>query len=295
MQEQNMRPIEDILASGAIITACRSRGDGVFTPYRPNRKDLGIFDYDNRRGFWDSYNILRDLRNGKGDPEGYGKGEMFPLFRFEAGPAGLLVLDLDRGHKDEADGVQSLYKLLKGKIYPQYLKDIENGSHPCYVETPSGGIHLYFKLKSTTKYRRNDFKNGVEAFYYGSLITAPGSVKNGVPYKLYGSVSDAPLAPKAILSLLKKPYNYRKYGKKVAARSPNKSLQELADQKLAHGSFSGRNDLCFKIASSASFLNHSREAIIRFLAFWDYTASLPEDEIETTVNSALSYVAKEQR
>jgi hypothetical protein len=64
--------------------------------------------------------------------------------RFKAFVRGrFLAIDIDR-HPGKADGLETFYRLFPRETLPEELKDIP-GSFPCYVLTPSGGYHLYFR------------------------------------------------------------------------------------------------------------------------------------------------------
>lgn len=61
-----------------------------------------------------------------------------------------LVLDIDRNHHNGGDGLAALYKHLEsiGKpraLLPAFMQNIDQGQFPFYTQTPSGGLHLYFK------------------------------------------------------------------------------------------------------------------------------------------------------
>jgi hypothetical protein len=126
------------------------------------------------------------------------------LFRFIPKDHNLIVLDIDRGHRAGADGVENFYKWLEAdNIYkpqlPSYLQYIEK--YPCYVTTPRGGFHLYFRccehetrriLDSLEKEKKlaDNLTNDVEVFYH-KPITAAGSVKNSGSYLLFGDIENA--------------------------------------------------------------------------------------------------------
>jgi hypothetical protein len=137
------------------------------------------------------------------------------LFRFIPKDYGLVVIDIDRGHSNGEDGVENFYKWLEEVgIYrpdlPSFLQDIK--TYPCYVSTPSGGLHVYFTVKenntrnildrlySTKRLEKNiaGKEKGVEVFY-SEPITAAGSAKYNGEYVLFGNISAAKEYPLILL------------------------------------------------------------------------------------------------
>jgi hypothetical protein len=122
-----------------------------------------------------------------------------------------LCLDIDRKPADIAtdplhgDGLRNFYLFLKKAKIPYEelgdLQDIIAGSFPCYVTTPSGGYHLYFKYDGPPI--KGELAPHVEI--KTQSLTAPGSFKDGKPYILHGSLSAAPPLPKFIANRLPKP------------------------------------------------------------------------------------------
>jgi hypothetical protein len=79
---------------------------------------------------------------------------------------------------------------------PRAFRDIAGGSFPWYVQTPSGGFHLYFRY-SGDELKIRELAPGVEVKEW--QITAPGSEKETGPYVLHGELADAPPLYGAIL------------------------------------------------------------------------------------------------
>jgi len=80
------------------------------------------------------------------------------------------VVDLDV--KDESDGVE-MFGLL----------ELEHGPADTFtVSTPSGGRHLYFKIKSPTG-NANSFPDGIDVRGQGGYVLGPGSVIDGKVYE----------------------------------------------------------------------------------------------------------------
>jgi hypothetical protein len=109
--------------------------------------------------------------------------------RFKAFVRGrFLAIDIDR-HSGKPDGLETFYKLWPPKILPAELQDILNGSFPCYVTTPSGGFHLYFRYDGP-ELKLRELASGIEVKEW--QITVPGSRRENGEYILHGELADAP-------------------------------------------------------------------------------------------------------
>ncbi|MDR2785679.1 MAG: bifunctional DNA primase/polymerase [Treponema sp.] len=116
--------------------------------------------------------------------------------RFKAFIRGrFVVIDIDR-KPGKADGLASLYKLFPPDIMPRDFQDIPGASFPCYVKTPSGGFHLYFRYDGP-ELKLRELAPGIEI--KERQITAPGSGKENGAYVLHGEFSGAPPLYGAIL------------------------------------------------------------------------------------------------
>jgi len=129
------------------------------------------------------------LMAGEGNRRGRAKGTIIQRFYFIPQAAGLLCLDIDR-KPGKSDGLKELYKLFPKDTLPRALQDIER-YFPCYVKTPSGGYHLYFKYAGETV-RKTDLCPEVEVKHGKPGLTAPGSRKENGEYILYGDIENAP-------------------------------------------------------------------------------------------------------
>lgn len=92
---------------------------------------------------------------------------------------GIMVLDLDIGKKGGANGL---------KIFKKWLEE-EGQEMPDTVitNTPSGGMHLYFKWDSrlrngSVKDCGMDFKTGTDNTYGGHVVAPPSAHPDGTPY-----------------------------------------------------------------------------------------------------------------
>lgn len=99
----------------------------------------------------------------------------------------LLVIDID--NKNGINGTENWKKWLNS-----VKRDFKN--HSCYVQSPNGGFHLYFRIPkiNETKIAKTEIMQGVEIKYTHN-ITCGGSQKDGKPYILRGNLGKIPLIP----------------------------------------------------------------------------------------------------
>lgn len=103
---------------------------------------------------------------------------------------GLVVIDID--NKNGHNGLKSIQEWEKQHGYfPETWQ----------VETPSGGIHLYFKAKGQYK-TRTDVLDGVDIRAEGGLVIAPPTVINGKSYEFITHNMSIAEANESVLKLL---------------------------------------------------------------------------------------------
>jgi hypothetical protein len=127
--------------------------------------------------------------------------EKIHLFRFIPKEAGLLCLDIDKGHADGTDGEANLYRLLRARGYyplPPLLRNLLN--FPVWAETPNGGKHPYFSYNGQ-EIKKRKLAEGVEVFHANPL-TAAGSRKENKAYVLHGDIGNAPPLPAELLAII---------------------------------------------------------------------------------------------
>ncbi len=91
---------------------------------------------------------------------------------------GVFVVDLDRGHARDVDGVASFKDMIAHQGAGETLAPGPR------VRTPSGGVHLYFASPPGRRVRnRTALAPGVDVRGEGGLAMAPPSARNGVPYR----------------------------------------------------------------------------------------------------------------
>lgn len=87
----------------------------------------------------------------------------------------ITVIDLDVGHSDNINGIDSFKSLIKD--LPK--EDIEIIKSTFIVQSPRGGYHLYFKyvkdIKGTVDYFKDISKRGIDVRTEGNLVPVPGT------------------------------------------------------------------------------------------------------------------------
>jgi hypothetical protein len=171
-----------------------------------------------------------------------------------------LALDIDR-KPGKPDGLEAFYRLFPPDTLPAELRGLPQ-SFPCYVQTPSGGFHLYFKYAGP-EVKLRELAQGIEIKEW--QITAPGSRRENGEYVLHGELDKAPPLFGLIIDAIeetkrKKEQTKTEHSKprtKVADRpaqfeKPRIALDDLAQEAVtAHGgnhdrqvSFAGRACRC---------------------------------------------------
>ncbi len=142
------------------------------------------------------------------------KQKGFFAYGFIPSANNLLILDLDRGntHANQADGIENFTRLVQSATLNGKLKGyFENfpANFPCYTQTPSGGIHLYFKASYITPEIKQSFETArlkgqnIE-IKYNDKVTAAGSIRNGNKYTMHGNFEAIPESTFDLLDLLTK-------------------------------------------------------------------------------------------
>lgn len=154
-------------------------------------------------------NMIKDLRTLND-----WKQKGFSAYGFIPSSNNLLILDLDRGdtHANKADGIKNFVALVQSAKLSEKLRGyFENfpANFPCYTQTPSGGIHLYFKASYITPEIKQRFETArlkgqnIE-IKYNDKVTAAGSIRNGNKYILHGNFEAIPESTFDLLDLLTK-------------------------------------------------------------------------------------------
>lgn len=233
---------------------------------------------------------LESAMQGEGDARGAGRGQVVSRFAFVPASGGYIVLDLDRGHADGADGVAEIQRLLAGKPLVDTFRNLD--AFPAYTRTPKGGYHLFFRYAGSRQYGPQSIAPGVEVAHVRHLITAAGSERGGTRYTFHGNLDAAPPFPPALEAMLKPIAEYRPaptpkpYFPKPGTHE-RMSLDRIAQYALDDGDHGGsRNRLCFEVARRARSKSYGAEEVKAFLRIFPNIAGLPDREIDSAVNSA---------
>jgi hypothetical protein len=102
-------------------------------------------------------------------------------YGIHTGKSGFIVIDLD---KHEIDGVEAFRKLCPDNVLPETFA----------VETPSGGLHLYFKATDDIGRHPNLLGKGIDVLGGEGYVVGPGSVVDGKEYQVINDtdVQDLP-------------------------------------------------------------------------------------------------------
>jgi hypothetical protein len=213
-----------------------------------------------------------------------------------------LVLDIDRNHADGGDGLLNLYRHLEniGKpktLLPAYMADIGKGRFPFYTQTPSGGLHLYFRYVG--KYITGSLAPDVELKNLQvSAGWKPGAGHTPRPYILHGEIEDAPLLPAFILEKITplkadgpgrdspayRPSWAEKKGSGAWGRPSWALIVEWTDKDNRAGA--GRNNRAYSLALHAATHDWPKEDTLQNLENEPSIEGLPYAEIKSVVNSA---------
>jgi hypothetical protein len=264
-----------------------------------NKKKEG--DYE--AAFTNDIAEIKALMAGLGDAAGRYAGRNIDAFYFLPINYDLICFDIDRGHADGVDGIAEFYKLCEklGKpksLLPAALRNLPD-SFPCYVQTPSGGLHLYFKYRGPVITSGKNLAPGIEIKHTTPGLTVPGSYKDGKSYILHGNLENAPRLYPFIEDVLPQP---RKKPQQKPAPAPTRYIPDKKEFKTTlenikqwteqDGPFNGRNRFCYEFAKRAARDKYrfTRAEVIVFLKSDSYTAG--HEQIEDAVNSAFREMGK---
>ena len=194
----------------------------------------------------------------------------FRRFFYLPALSGFIGFDIDLGHADGKNGLIGFYQVMQrlaGKAssrLPRYLRDLPN-NFPCYVETPSGGLHLLFKYSGLCKAANllND-EARVEVKYLNSGLSL-GEKQNGF-YILRGDPFDALELPPFLIELVNpkpkseiKPEVYQQKEKIKGKPSLEKILARVVTES------SGHNDAQKKFAWRAAYFGYEVNETLLFV------------------------------
>jgi hypothetical protein len=287
---EGLAALREILTAGANVI-------GVF----PSGAFIAKGD-DFHAAFTADTETIKSLMAGKGDKQGRAKGKRIDRFRFCPAPAGLLCLDIDRGHENGKDGLAEFYAMFERDgtpraALPSMFRDIGAGTFPVYTATPRVGFHLFLRYGGP-EVKKGLLAPNVEIFHANAYLTAPGSVKDGRPYILHGSLADAPALPPIIdrrLPKAKPPTEPKgkavfNYGRPERKDVPE--LERIAAWAERDRTYSGKNELCHEISLRAARdgYSYSADEVIAFLKTYPRTSG--HGQIRDAVLSAFRYMGK---
>lgn len=184
-------------------------------------------------------------------------------YAFVPAKAGLVVFDLDRGegHANKADGLENFGAFIDGSSLRAEYKSC---FYFCYVNTPSGGMHIYYKgdywdSAIDKRVDRPRLKGLNIEVKYNSLVTAGGSINvDGKSYEMFGDLSKAPQASLDFIELLSRPacndYEWRVTKKKFSGAKKskysawNETPEGVIDKALERYALMGNHDFIMKAA-----------------------------------------------
>jgi hypothetical protein len=273
---------------GIKVTPCKKGTDGNYYFSTPYKNEYEKLKFQNPRakisdcpGFTSDIERIKEYTS-----------DGIALFRFIPADHGFFCLDLDV--KDGKHGIAEFDRLLTSwgkpkENRPAPLRDIPK-SFPCYTQTPSGGVHLYFKYSGPPPQGSlfsRDYPN-IEIKAGALNLTAPGSYKDGKPYVLYGNLDQAPNLYPFIAEKLprvkQEPKKFIPMNKKEWDRPSWGQIVEWTD-KDRRGS-GGRNEYAYSLALHAASHDWPENETLAALRGEPYLDGLPERELITAVQSA---------
>jgi hypothetical protein len=212
-----------------------------------------------------------------------GVRNFWTMYRATALPAinladcGLVVVDLDRGHGNGADGVASLDALLD--------QNSELPPCPC-VRTPRGGVHLYFRQPRGRDPLGNSASRigpGIDTRGWHGYVIGPGTVMaDGTFYESIAGTPDLcemfrartiPELPAWLIDLVER-------RPEVSARGPSSDpCDDMRGRKWALGALEG--EAAELAGAGVGTRNNRLNAVVHRLATMAARGWLLEDEILT--------------
>jgi hypothetical protein len=171
--------------------------------------------------------------------------------RFKAFIRGrFVVVDIDR-HPEKADGLETFYRLFPREILPAELQDLP-GSFSCYVATPSGGYHLYFRYEGP-ELKLRELAPDIEIKEW--QITAPGSRRENGDYILHGELTDAPPLYGLVIDAIE---NVKRKKEQEKAERAKPRTRAVADRSMRYTPRITLDDLAGEAAAACAG-HHDRQ------------------------------------
>lgn len=213
----------------------------------------------------------------------------------------LLVLDLDKGdsHANKTDGIENFMQTIRGHKLTKKLQAFFSNfpaSFPCYTQTPSGGLHLYFKASYITPEIARRFDNAALnakniELKYNAKVTAAGSLCNGKEYILHGALEATPEMTFDLLDLLTKAppkapkAQYRKF-ERADGRKWNDTPEGIIDKAIELYSGYGNHDFVYKTAVLFHKAGMSKDTAERYIMQTpQHLQRSDQSDTQTAINS----------
>ena len=229
--------------------------------------------------------------------------EPITIFQFYPKLGDLVVLDLDspqkltgEQHGAGTDGITAFKNLIARKFKKldadeRAMFDDFPNNFPCFVKTPSGGLHLYFRFSTDAKLKKAIEGTNIEC-KHRSLVTAAGSIRGNRRYRIFGSLKNIPLFPDAI---------FEEFCIDDEKEKHVKTADEVFDSALKTAQlkgYAGNNELFFYVAGRFAWYyrksgfpreldeNHCKWYIQESQAYRDWNDRDKEQQIATIINNA---------
>ena len=193
-----------------------------------------------------------------------------------AASGGLVVIDCDRGHADGIDGVSNFQQLAHSNF------DLKN---TMMVNTPAGGMHIYYKVQDSTKIKNSagGLCDGVDVRSDNGYVVAAPSAIEGKSYTITQDhgLSELSHVSDTLYTYLSDMSNARK------SDTTNVQNTDLSD--LSQGS---RNDTLFRTACSLRSKGLPEQSILTVLRSVNQTDCKPplgDTEVLAIFGSAMRY------
>ena len=225
------------------------------------------------------------------------------IFQFYPKLGDLVVLDLDspkkitgEQHGQGVDGISAFQNLIarkKSRLTEKQRKMFEDfpENFPCYVKTPSGGLHLYFRYFSDTRLKKTLEGTNIEC-KHRSLVTAAGSIRGNRRYNMCGNLRNIPNFPDALWEEFQIPEE-----KENRIKTPDEVFESAIRTAQLKG-IAGKNELFFYVAGRfAWFYRNSgypreldedvcRRYIQATAAYYDWGDRDKDQQLNTIVSNA---------
>lgn len=188
-----------------------------------------------------------------------------PNYNIGLGLDGVLVFDIDMGHKSEANGIETLNKLSADGRADQIPST--------YIEaTPNGGLHIFFtypkELKLTSRsdlFSKNGEKTGLDYIATGVPVF-PSIRENGMyqPLKDHKITKLAPVPQWLLDEIQRASHPNQAFGGSTVYRG-KRWTGRLLDEIVNGTSTGNRNDFLTKIAGKMFFTGAEPQTVYNLL------------------------------